>query len=87
MNEIDAYKRLYGTMVYCVPHYLHRLGWLHVARTWDGKKMRSFINGEEGPFTLEAWIKMVAPMDVTKKQPEHFSQLEFDFMEDEYGDN
>ena len=27
MNEIECYSKLYGTLVYSVPHYKFRIGW------------------------------------------------------------
>ena len=57
MNEVESYKKLYKELVYVVPHYWKRLGWLHVAKTNDKGKSKHFINGVQTVFTINAWVK------------------------------
>lgn len=63
MNETDCYKKLYGNLVYFVPHYQVRLGYFHIAVVNKNGKKTEFLNGEQmdfggSNFSMSAWLKI-----------------------------
>lgn len=55
MNEPESYQTIYGELLYVIPHYRTRLGWVYYAVVSDGK---CYINGKRvEKQTLEAMLR------------------------------